>query len=45
MPAAQMAAHLVGMPTISDRAWTDEPRLPHETRTAFIHRVLLDEST
>jgi hypothetical protein len=39
-----MAAHLLETPTIADRAWTDEPRLPRETRTAFIHRVLLRET-
>ena len=41
---AEMAAHLLDTPTISDRAWTDEPRLPHETRAAFIRRVLLGET-
>ena len=41
LPAAEMAAHLLATPTISDRVWTDEPRLPRETRTAFIRRVLL----
>ncbi len=44
LPAKEMAAHLLETPTISDRAWTDEPRLPRETRTAFIGRVLLDET-
>jgi ribonuclease HII len=44
LPAAQMAAHLLGTPTIGDRVWTDEPRLPRETRTAFICRVLLGET-
>jgi ribonuclease HII len=44
LPAAAMAAHLLETPTIADRVWTDEPRLPHETRTAFIHRVLLRET-
>jgi hypothetical protein len=43
LPAAEMAAHLLETPTINDRAWTDEPRLPRETRTAFIRRVLLGE--
>ena len=38
------AAHLLETPTINDRAWTDEPRLPRETRTAFIRRVLLGET-
>jgi ribonuclease HI len=41
LPTAEMAAHLLETPTISDRVWTDEPRLPRETRTAFIRRVLL----
>jgi ribonuclease HI len=43
LPAAEMAAHLLRTPTISDRAWTEESRLPRETRAAFIHRVLLSE--
>ena len=44
LPAAEMAAHLLETPTIGDRVWTDEPRLPRETRTAFIRRVLLGET-
>jgi len=44
LPAAEMAAHLLETPTITDRAWTVEPRLLRETRTAFIRRVLLDET-
>jgi ribonuclease HII len=44
LPAAEMAAHLLATPTITDRAWTDEPRLPGETRTAFIRRVVLRET-
>ncbi|MEX2032461.1 MAG: hypothetical protein WEA81_06305 [Dehalococcoidia bacterium] len=44
LPAAEMAAHLLATPTIADRAWTDEPRLPRETRAAFVRRVLLDET-
>ena len=44
LPAAEMAAHLLETPTIADRAWTDEPRLPRDTRTAFIRRVLLGET-
>jgi ribonuclease HII len=44
LPAAEMAAHLLETPTITDRAWTDEPRLPRETRAAFIQRVLLGEA-
>jgi ribonuclease HI len=42
--AAEMAAHLLETPTINDRAWTHEPRLPRETRAAFIRRVLLRET-
>ena len=41
LPAAEMAAHLLETPTIADRIWTDKPRLPRETRSAFIRRVLL----
>jgi ribonuclease HII len=44
LPAIKMAAYLLGTPTIADRVWTDEPRLPRETRTAFIHRILLRET-
>ena len=44
LPATEMAAHLLETPTINDRAWTDEPRLPRETRTAFIRRVVLGET-
>jgi ribonuclease HII len=44
LPAAEMAAHLLDTPTISDRAWTDASRLPTETRAAFIRRVLLGET-
>src|SRR5436190_572296 len=44
LPAAEMAAHLLETPTIGDRVWTDEPRRPRETRTAFIRRVLLGET-
>ena len=39
-----MAAHLLATPTISDRAWTSEPRLPRETRSDFVRRVLLGET-
>jgi ribonuclease HI len=36
-----MAAHLLATPTINDRAWTSEPRLPRENRSDFVRRVLL----
>jgi ribonuclease HI len=39
-----MAAHLLATPTISDGAWTTEPRLPRETRPDFVRRVLLGET-
>jgi hypothetical protein len=39
-----MAAHLLETPTIADRVWTDERRLPGETRPAFIRRILLGET-
>ena len=39
-----MAAHLLATPTISDAAWTSEPRLPRETRSDFVSRVLLGET-
>jgi hypothetical protein len=44
LPAAEMAAHLLATPTISDGAWTSEPRLPRETRSDFVRRVLLGET-
>lgn len=44
LPAQEKAAHLLEKITIADRAWTDEPRRPRETRSAFIRRVLLDET-
>ena len=44
----KMAAHLLATPTITDLAWAEErahaPRLPGETREAFIRRVLLGET-
>jgi hypothetical protein len=39
-----MAAHLLATPTISDTAWTAEPRLPGEARSHFVRRVLLGET-
>ncbi len=45
LPAADMAAHLLATPTIADRVWTEEARLPRETRDAFVRRVLLGETT
>ena len=44
LPLAEMAAHLLATPTISDGAWTSEPRLPRETRSDFVRRVLLGET-
>ena len=43
LPAGEMAAHLLETPAIADRIWTDEQRLPRETRT-FIRRILLGET-
>jgi ribonuclease HI len=43
LPPAEMAARLLATPTISDRAWTSEPRLPRENRSDFVRRVLLGE--
>jgi ribonuclease HI len=40
LPATDLAAHLLAIPQICDRAWTSEKRLPRETRAAFIARVL-----
>src|SRR5215216_4577063 len=44
LPPAEMAAHLLATPTISDGVWTSEPRLPRETRSDFVRRVLLGET-
>lgn len=44
LPPAEMAAHLLATPTISDGDWTSEPRLPRETRSDFVRRVLLGET-
>src|SRR3954465_13051004 len=44
LPPAEMAAHLLVTPTIADGVWTSEPRLPRETRTDFVRRVLLGET-
>ena len=44
LPPVEMAAHLLATPTISDSAWTSEPRLPRETRSDFVRRVLLGET-
>ena len=40
LPDAEKARYLLGHQTISDRTWTDEPRLKCERRDAFIHRIL-----
>ena len=39
-----MADHLLAVPTISDRAWTSQPRLLREARSDFVRRVLLGET-
>src|SRR5215212_10168063 len=44
LPPAEMAAHLLATPTIVDRVWTSEPRLPREKRSNFVHRVLLGDT-
>jgi len=44
LPPAEMAAHLLATPTIGDGVWTSEPRLPRETRSNFVRRVLLGET-
>src|SRR3954471_7995954 len=43
LPPDEMAAHLLATPTITDGAWTSEPRLPREKRSDFVRRVLLGE--
>jgi hypothetical protein len=41
LPDAEKAQYLLDHQTISDRTWTNEPRLKGEKRGAFIRRVLL----
>ena len=41
LPPAEKAAHLLATPTITDAAWTSEPRLPREKRSDFVRRILL----
>jgi hypothetical protein len=40
LPDAAKAQYLLEHQTISDRTWTDEPRLEGEQRDAFIRRIL-----
>src|ERR671938_1035335 len=44
LPPAGMAAHLLATPTITDGAWTSEPRLPREKRSDFVRRILLGDT-
>jgi hypothetical protein len=44
LPPAEMAAHLLAVPTITDTSWTDAPRLRGESRAAFIKRMLTASS-
>ncbi len=44
LPPAEMAEHLLSHRTLSDRTWTDEPRLKGEKRDTFIRRILLNET-
>ena len=43
LPDDEKAQYLLDHPTLSDRTWTDEPRLKGEKRDAFIRRILLGE--
>jgi hypothetical protein len=45
LPDAAKVQYLLDHQTISDRTWTDEPRLKGEKRGAFIHRVLGSRET
>ena len=40
LPDAEKAQYLLDHQTISDRTWTDEPRLKAEKRDTFIRRIL-----
>jgi hypothetical protein len=44
LPPAELAAHLLATVTITDAAWTKEPRLPLENRESFIRRIVLGET-
>lgn len=44
LPPAELAAHLLATPTITDTAWTTEKRLADENREAFIRRIVLGET-
>jgi ribonuclease HI len=44
LPPAERAAHLLATRQIADSTWTSEPRLPGETRSEFVRRVLLGET-
>ena len=41
LPDDEKAAYLLEHPTLSDRTWTDKPRLKGEKRDAFIRRILV----
>ena len=41
LPDAEKAQYLLDHQTLSDRTWTNEPRLKGEKRDAFIRRILL----
>ena len=41
LPDAEKAQYLLDHPTLSDRTWTNEPRLKGEKRDAFVRRILL----
>ena len=41
LPDDEKAQYLLDHPTLSDRTWTNEPRLKGEERDAFIRRILL----
>ena len=41
LPDAEKVQYLLDHQTISDRTWTNEPRLNGEKRDAFIRRILL----
>jgi hypothetical protein len=44
LPPAEMAAHLLGTPTINDGAWTSQSCRVREKRSDFVRRVLLGET-
>ena len=44
LPPDELAAHLLATLTVTDSAWTTEPRLPRENRESLVRRIVLGET-